>query len=84
MPAIAYQEVVEMVLARKYVAGGSQLPKASTESHRKAMRYLRVLGDFFFPNIFLSKGINDLILLKATKQGILEKQGEIMKTNTQH
>lgn len=67
MPAVAYQEAVEMVLARKYVARGSQLPKASTESHRRAMRYLRVLVNFFSPVIFLSKGINGLILLKATK-----------------
>lgn len=71
-----------MVLARKCVARGSQRPKTSTESHRRTMRYLRVLGDFFPLLFFFSKGINGLILLRATKWGILGKQGEIMKTNT--
>ena len=56
MPAVAYQEAAERVLARKNVARGSHLPKASTEGHRRAARFLSIMGGFKM--IFLSKGTN--------------------------
>lgn len=68
-----------MVLARKNVVRGSQLPKVSTESCRRAARFLSIMGGVLE---FFSKGTNGLILLEDTKQGTVEKQGGIRKTNT--